>query len=357
MKGAAILIHYRTPELVPRALEALIADAASSGLDMEYLLVDNGSGPADRALWQDLPLRVLEPRRNLGYAGGLNYGVEHTEAEWWVVLNPDVFVRPGCLRALHEALSHGADVAGPRFFWDERCTWNLPPTERRRRLDECLAVTAALGGAWASRARARWRRHAHHHWTATETTESFELSGALLAIRREAWDAFGPFDDRYPLYFEETDYLERLRLSGGRAVFVPQAEAIHLHARSTVAEPRSEEWFAQSARRFRQRHYGRLFNALLEQAGALLPGPVRAAGMSAAWSAEHLAQTAWIEVSAAPAGFPAAGALASGVDLAWLDQETAWLRSRLPGAPFTVRLIDRSGAELQACQIEPGEAG
>ena len=85
MKLAVIIVHYHTPELVPGACEALSRDAEASGLELEILLVDNGSRDRDRELWLSVPARRLDPGRNLGYAGGANLGVRESSAEHLVV--------------------------------------------------------------------------------------------------------------------------------------------------------------------------------------------------------------------------------------------------------------------------------
>src|SRR5688572_13636248 len=116
MRLAVILVHYHTPELVEAAVEALRAD--TSGLEVEWLLVDNGSDEAGRAILERLPVQRIDPGSNLGYAGGVNLGVARSRAELILLMNPDVIVLPGCVPALLDSLRDGAAVAGPRFYWD-----------------------------------------------------------------------------------------------------------------------------------------------------------------------------------------------------------------------------------------------
>src|SRR5579885_461064 len=102
MRLAIVLVHYHTPELAAEAVAALQADLAQSGLSeqAELLLVDNGSDPAGRKLLESLPVRLVDPGENLGYAGGVNRGVAESRAAAVVLMNPDVLVLPGCLGAL-----------------------------------------------------------------------------------------------------------------------------------------------------------------------------------------------------------------------------------------------------------------
>jgi GT2 family glycosyltransferase len=361
---AVVLVHYHTPHLAAEAIAALrrevdLLRAADPTLEVEWLLVDNGSDAAGRALLASLPVRLLEPGRNLGYAGGVNLGVASSRAEHILLMNPDVLVLPGCLAALLGCLRDGAAAAGPRFYWDAERRMQLPPGEARSRRGELLAwLAAARGGRWAARARRRSRRHCRRHWLAAAPLPSYTLSGSLLAVTRTAWNRVGGFDESYRLYFEETDWLLRLRLAGLPARFVPAAAAVHLYARSAVAEPRSQQWFEDSARRFRRRHYGAWFAALLERLDRLArrrQTAVPAATTSAAplppggVDLGALPRPLWIEVTPNPAGFPAAAeeirALGSG------DSGGTWrlpeeILGRLEGESWSVWLSDERGRDL-----------
>ncbi|HEY0409501.1 MAG TPA: glycosyltransferase, partial [Candidatus Dormibacteraeota bacterium] len=119
MRLAIVLVHYHTPGLAALAVEAL--RAGLRGMEVDWLLVDNGSDAEERARLAELPVRRIDPGVNLGYAGGVNRGVAETDAELLLVMNPDVIVLPGCVPALVERLRTAEDaraVAGPAFYWD-----------------------------------------------------------------------------------------------------------------------------------------------------------------------------------------------------------------------------------------------
>jgi len=66
------------------------------------------------------------------------------------------------------------------------------------------------------------------------------VMGAAMAFRREAWDAVGPFDTRYFMYFEETAWQERMHAAGWRVELAAQARVRHLHrggAAGMIAPP------------------------------------------------------------------------------------------------------------------------
>lgn len=355
---AVLLVHYHTPALAAAAVEALWRDVQATGLDpttdVEWLLVDNGSDEAGRALLESLPVRRIDPGRNLGYAGGINLGMARSSAELILQLNPDVLVLPGCVAALLAALEAGAAVAGPQSFWDLGRRMLLPPTEPRSRRDELSTLLAGRGPRVAERVRRSWRRHARRHWQASEPFPSWTLSGSLLMLRRQAWEQAGPFDEGYRLYFEETDWLLRVRRQGLPAWYVPAAEAVHLHGQSTESEPRSRQWFVESARRFREVWYGVWFADLLEALDRRLPRwPDPRERAPAVLDLSGFPFPLWIEVSPNPTGFPAAAErLEAPPPGGWsLPAEVA---ARIAGTELAVQVVDDTGRELarRAMRVE-----
>lgn len=361
MRIAAVLVHYHTPELAAAAVEALRCDAWQSGLEIEGVIVDNGSDEAGRALLDSLPFERIDAGGNLGFSGGVNLGAAHTRAEMVVLMNPDVQVLPGCLGALADVLSARAAVAGPRFYWDTERRMLLPPAEQRGRASELLSLWATRGERWAVRARRRWREHARRHWEARQPLASYSLSGSLLALTRAAWEQVGPFDEEYRLYFEETDWLQRAERLGLPARYVPAAEAVHLHGRSAVQEPRSSAWFEESARRFRERHYGRWFADLLERSDDWLQprppsGPAPSAPSREELDLSGLPFPLWVEVSPNPTGFPAAAERLTGPpgEVWRLPEEVA---ERLAGAELRLQVVDADGRELAQRALRAGTSG
>ncbi len=344
---AIIIVHYHAGGMLAQAVERIMEDTTNSGLSVEVVVVDNGSDEADRRIIGQLPVRVVAPEGNLGYAAALNLGARATSADRILLMNPDVLVLPGCILHLVTALQR-AEAAGPRFYWDAEKRFLLPPTEQRSRWAEVTRRAATLGKFPAWSARRNWRNHARLQWLADRPFRSFDLSGALLAIRRDALAKAGWFDEGFRLYFEENDWLLRLKARGLLAVHVPQAEAVHLYNQSAATEPATRAWFEQSKNRFENRHYGVSFARLL----ALLPerpAPVDSGAESLDQPSLTLpglrSEPTWLEISATPLGFPAAAeALGPTTTGSWNLPEQIW--DHLAPGTYFIRLLSRRGREL-----------
>ena len=71
----------------------------------------------------------------------------------------------------------------------------------------------------------------------TYTRDVNWLLGSFLFMRKTAINEVGAFDDRFFLYFEDTDLCRRFHAGGWRVVYYPEAEIIHNHNRASAKTP------------------------------------------------------------------------------------------------------------------------
>jgi len=171
--------------------------------------VDNGG--RDGEIVAPFGVRLVEPDRNLGFAGGCNRGAAEAMNEVLVFLNPDTVAGQGALRSLARTLedrSIGVAMARLRLL------------DRPELLNSGGTVLHISGLSWAGR-----------YGEGAETLEELEdvagPSGAAMAIRRELFEELGGFTDELFMYFEDTELGWRARLRGLRVVVDPGADVYH----------------------------------------------------------------------------------------------------------------------------------
>jgi N-acetylglucosaminyl-diphospho-decaprenol L-rhamnosyltransferase len=349
MTGLSIVIvHYHTPALAAEAVAAVRRETPSRA-GAEVIVVDNGSTPEGAEVLRGLDATIVTAAVNHGYAAGINLGLSRATGTDVVVMNADVIVGPGCFDALQLELRNGAAVAGPAFHWDRDGRLLLPPTERRDTTSQVLTQMSRRGATWARQARRRWRRHARRHWSAASSLDSKYLSGALLAFRRDVWDAIGPFDEAFRLYFEETDWLERISRRGWTTRYVPAARAHHLYDRSARQHREATTWFAESAREFDRRYSSPRVSEWITRldrcAGDTVPEHVPAGVWAGAPQASVHTPGTWIEISSGAAGYPAASERMAHASH-WSMPADLW--DHLSPGGYALRVVSEDGDELSA---------
>ena len=117
-----LTLHYCNPALTDRCVRSMLADGVDAVLIWDNT-GDGGESAKNVAVCQEQPDRVMleiSPA-NLGFAAGVNRGVERVLARWpdaWILLlNNDAIVVPGATAILFDALANrpNAVLAFPRI--------------------------------------------------------------------------------------------------------------------------------------------------------------------------------------------------------------------------------------------------
>lgn len=171
-------------------------------------------------------VRLLSPGRNLGFAGGSNFGARAARAERLLFLNPDARPAADALAALCSGFASSPEAAGlvPRlvgFDGAAQAGWQL------RRLPTALALLAhALF----------WNPGAGPVVEPAPGTPIEQPAAAALALRRAVFDELGGFDERFfPAWFEDVDLARRLADRGHRLLYLPEATFRHRQGSSVGA--------------------------------------------------------------------------------------------------------------------------
>jgi GT2 family glycosyltransferase len=176
------------------------------------IVVDNGGSDSEVVSVEGVGrVRLVEPGRNLGFAGGCNLGAAEATGEVLVFLNPDTVVEDGALAQLGRTLDDPAvGIAMAR----------LRLLDRPDLLNSGGTVVHVSGLAWAGR-----------FGEPAESIDGLEdvaaASGAALAIRRETFAELGHFTEELFMYQEDVELSWRAHLAGLRVVVDPGADVFH----------------------------------------------------------------------------------------------------------------------------------
>jgi hypothetical protein len=218
----AVVVHYRTPEETLAAARSVAQTSPDAGITV----VDNASGDsiAERLAAAVPKARVLTEPSNRGYGAGCNRGARDSEEEFLLFLNSDARVLPGAVAALESALlaDPRAAVAGPGLQNPDGT-----PQASIQRFPTPWRIFCESSGLAALSGGRLFRGHTKSREDHARAGEIETLKGAVLLVRRAAFEEVGGFDEDFFLYAEETDLMRRLSDRGWRTLFVPQARALH----------------------------------------------------------------------------------------------------------------------------------
>lgn len=220
---SVLLVTWNNSTHLAKCLDCLTAQTIR---DFEIIIIDNGStdGFINRLEnhWPDLDLHIERLDSNLGFAVANNIGARLAQGKYLALLNADAFPEPDWLEGLLKAAQDNPQFT---FFTSRQIQANIPEL-----LDGTGDAYHVSGLAW---------RQNYNHLANAYGAQSCEVFSACAAAALYSRDDFlkaGGFDEDYFSYFEDVDLSFRLRLAGGRCLYVPQAVVYHVGSASTGKE-------------------------------------------------------------------------------------------------------------------------
>lgn len=238
MRVAAVIVNYHTGALLGDCLRRVLRCPELA----ELVLVDNGSAPGEidalvgelgdrRILRLDLP-------NNPGFAVACNRGARACHSPWLLFLNPDCLVEADTLERLGRTARAHERLAVLGALLVDR-DGHVDPASLRRDPLPARAVASALGldriagVAGVSVAIPEGR---------SEPLEGDAVSGALMLVSREAFNAARGFDEGYFMHAEDLDLCRRVRELGYQVWCDPGVRVVHVKGVSSRRRPLRVEW-------------------------------------------------------------------------------------------------------------------
>lgn len=277
---SVLIVNWNTRVFLDACLKSI--PAHSLGHDVEVIVVDNASHDGSAEMVRDRypTVRLIEPGSNTGYAHGNNLGFAASKGGFVLTLNPDTELQPDTLDQALEAMDRhpeaaalGAMQIGPDG-WIQHSVRGFPTL--RGILGDLTGLARAFpNGTWGS-----YRLPSFDYSVEQPAPQPM---GTFLFFRRSALDSLRevPYDERFPIFFNEVDLLYRLSTEGWKTWYVPSVRIMHHGGEGTRQVRKAMIWEShRSLMRFFEKHHPSPALPLLKAlvyAGAL----VRARGVYA----------------------------------------------------------------------------
>lgn len=239
--------------------------------NLEVVVADNGSTD-DSVNWleQSYPgVRTIRLDRNYGFAQGYNRALREVDADYYMILNSDVWVEPGWIQPLLEKLESDRQIAA--------CQPKICSLQQPDRFDY-----AGGAGGWLDQYGYPFAKGRIFDFCETDqgqyddSSPIFWASGAALFIRASVFHEVGGFDPYFFAHQEEIDLCWRIQQKGYRIFSCPRSVVHHLGG-GTLPRGNSLKTFLN----FRNNHIMLFKNLRLTRKLVLLPIRFALDGLSA----------------------------------------------------------------------------
>lgn len=232
MDISIIIVNYKSKDLTLNCIQS-IKQADWSGLTYEIIVVDNYSGDlSDNDLKQFGKIKFIMNGRNIGLGAANNKGARLARGKYIVIMNPDTLADRDVFKRLFSYMEKNpkAGVAGPKQFNPDKTVQDscfrwpglMTPLFRRTPLGETSFGKKDLD------------RFLYKDYNKDSARAVDWLLGSFLFCRSSALRQIGLYDEKFFLYFEDTDLCRRFWQSGWQVIYNPEVAIIHNHARQSA---------------------------------------------------------------------------------------------------------------------------
>lgn len=253
-----VIVNYCGEDDVVRCLRSLAELELEElpGPTIEVVVVDNASPDSSglklfqrkdelaAILGPKFSLQLLLSQRNGGFAAGNNLGLEQLKglgATYAWLLNPDTTVHPRALSAL-------LAEAAPRRVCGSKVLYAL---EQSGSEEEEAKLWSAGGTLDRKQLRVGMRGLGERDSGQYESLERCDyIPGCSMFVPLAVVDQVGKMPERFFMYFEETEWCERMTRAGIELLYVPQSVVFHHFADEKMGRPFTVYYYNRNERLF-----------------------------------------------------------------------------------------------------------
>jgi N-acetylglucosaminyl-diphospho-decaprenol L-rhamnosyltransferase len=232
---SVIIVNWNSAEFVRGCVQSIRENSA--GLTYEVLVVDNASWDGCESLLKECApeVKYIQRDKNFGFASANNHAFRASSGTSLLFLNPDTEIVGPSLSVLYRALQRlpAAGAVGARLLNEDgslqtSCIQSFPTILNQLLDSEYFRKRWPESGLWGTRA------FLHKP---SRVYEVEGISGACLMIKRDIFESVGGFCEDYFMYAEDMDLCYRVRQTGYKNYYVPEAEVIHFGGSSSKHAP------------------------------------------------------------------------------------------------------------------------
>ncbi|MCX7918698.1 MAG: glycosyltransferase family 2 protein [bacterium] len=223
---SVIIVNRNTQPLLAECLAAV--DTTIPPMTYETIVVDNGSrdGSVPFLKSREPQVRLIENKRNTGFAHAVNQAISVATGVYLLILNTDIILPATAVASMVTFMEQTPDagIIGGQLL-------NTDGTNQQSIAPYPSLATELLNKSILRLLFPKKYYHKNSVYQAPVAVET--LVGAAVLVRKTSIERIGLMDERFFLYFEETDWCRRFNQAGEKVYFLPTVKIEHKQGQST----------------------------------------------------------------------------------------------------------------------------
>lgn len=231
-KLSVIIVNYNVEYFIDQCLNSVKKSVTNH--PFEIIVIDNASIDGSVELLKEKypEYNLIFNQDNLGFSKANNQGIEISQGEYVLLLNPDTVVEESTFDKVINFMDQHPKAGGLGVRMIDGKGRFLP--ESKRGLPAPLVAFYKIFGL--SRIFPKSKRFSQYHLghlSEFETNKIDVLSGAFMLMRKEALNKVGNLDEHFFMYGEDIDLSYRIQKGGFDNYYFPETTIIHYKGEST----------------------------------------------------------------------------------------------------------------------------
>ncbi len=222
VRVSACIVTYNNRDTIVKTVESILRQ--TKGIPFQLYIVDNQSIDGTKQLIREKfpEVVLLENKKNLGYGAGHNTVLPLLESEYHVIINPDIELRQDAISEIVRFFEENPDVGmvSPRVCHEDG---NAQILGKR---DPTLRYLLASRFRGKRKLRKSLREYAMLDAQGDTVHDIENATGCFMMLRTSIFRRIGGFDEKFFLYFEDSDLTRRARALQ-RVVYNPHVVVYH----------------------------------------------------------------------------------------------------------------------------------
>lgn len=254
MDVSIILVNYKTKDLTVNCIKSIYEK--TKDLIFEIFVVDNNSQDGSiEAIEKEFPnINIIKNQINAGFGAANNLAIKQAKGKYILCLNTDTLLINNAIKIMYDFMekkeNQNVAVCGGALYNGNNepciCGGNLPS------INDII---------WKVGLRNIFKKQ-YKRYCIGLTCDDYNneesigyITGADICFRKSVLDEVGIFDEKFFMYFEETDLCKRIKDKGYDIKLVKDAKIIHLEGQSNKNTLQKKEISKRSEFYYFRKHH------------------------------------------------------------------------------------------------------
>ena len=255
-----IIVSYNVKDYIKKCIQSIMK--FSTNTSYEIIIIDNNSKDGSKEMLKknlSNKINLIFNSENLGFAKAVNIGLRHSKGDFVLLVNPDTVFIENIAYKLKKYIQENRKVGivGCKVLNKDQ-TFQI---SSRRNFPYLHSLMFKLIGL--SKCFPKNKFISSYNMTYLNEniiSKNISISGACMMFQKKMIKNIGLFDERFFLYFEDTDFCLRAIKAGYKVVYYPEAQIVHhkgASSKKNIAD--AKNYFDQSLLKFFKKYKHKYF--------------------------------------------------------------------------------------------------